>query len=96
MEDHRILTQHPAGKKGVRIARTKYDAVFNFILEKVKDRPGLTFSDLGDLAEQELAPTFDGKVLWYITTVKLDMEARQVIERVPRTSPHQLRLVQRS
>ena len=92
MEDDRILTLHPAGKKGVRIARAKYDAVFNFILEKVRDRPGLTFSDLGDLAEQELAPTFDGKVLWYITTVKLDMEARHVIERVPRTSPHQLRL----
>ena len=89
MEDDRILTLHPAGKKGVRFARAKYDAAFNFILEKARDRPGLTFSDLGDLAEQELAPTFDGKVLWYITTVKLDMEARQVIERVPRTSPHQ-------
>ncbi|MEM1220883.1 MAG: hypothetical protein AAGH79_18325 [Bacteroidota bacterium] len=93
MEDDRILTQHPAGKKGVRIARAKYDIIFAFILKKVGDRPGITFSDLADLAVQEVAPTFDGKVLWYLTTVKLDMEARGVIERVPRTSPHQLRLV---
>jgi hypothetical protein len=45
------------------------------------------------MAVKELQPNFEGKVVWYIVTVKLDLEARQVIERVPKTSPHQLRLL---
>ena len=30
---------------------------------------------------------------WYLTTVKLDLEARNIIERIPNKSPQQLRLV---
>jgi len=39
-----------------------------------------------------LSATFDGKVVWYVVSVKLDLEARGTIERVPKTSPHELRI----
>ncbi len=68
-----------------------YEQVRKVILDIVESNPRITFSDMADLAESELiARQFDGKPLWYITTVKLDLEARGIIERVPKTSPHQL------
>ena len=54
----------------------------------------MTYESLNDQAVKELSETFDGKVPWYIVSVKLDLEARGIIERVPKTSPHQIRLKQ--
>ena len=62
------------------------------ILGALKKHGVLTFSDMGDLAVEELEGKFDGSIMWYYTTVKLDLEARGLIERIPKTSPHQLRL----
>ena len=92
MNDDRILTLHPTGKKGVNIQREKYEFIKQYILSTVKKHGQITFSDLGDLAVSQISEEFDGKVLWYITTVKLDLEARGLIERVPRTSPHVIQL----
>ncbi len=33
-------------------------------------------------------------ILWYVTAVQLDLEARGVLERVPESSPQKLRLKQ--
>jgi len=44
------------------------------------------------MAIRDLSEEFDGKVVWYIVSVKLDLEARGIIERIPKTSPHQIRL----
>lgn len=93
MSEDRILTMHPAGKKGVNILRDKYEFIKDYILTKLKEEGEITFSDLADIAVDEISEEFDGKVLWYITTVKLDLEARNIIERIPKTSPHVLRLV---
>ncbi|MEN0004361.1 MAG: hypothetical protein AAF798_09465 [Bacteroidota bacterium] len=93
MAEERIMTLHPQGKKGVHILKRRYDLIRNFILEKLKQNEVMTFEALSDEAVKELSATFDGKVLWYITSVKLDLEARQEIERIPKTSPHQLRLL---
>lgn len=90
--EERILTRHPAGKKGVAILRRRYDAVRAYILKTLRRHPGMTFDELADRAQEDLQPTFDGKVLWYLVTVKLDLEARGEIERIPKTSPHQLRI----
>ena len=53
----------------------------------------ISYEELSDRMIEELQPTFDGKVVWYVVTVKLDLEARKIIERVPKTSPHKVRLV---
>ena len=38
--------------------------------------------------------TTEGSISWYVTTVKLDLEARGLIERVPRSRPQRLRMAE--
>lgn len=93
MTEERILTLHPQGKKGVNILKRRYDTIKNFILKTIEEHTEITYERLSDLAVEELSETFDGKVVWYIVSVKLDLEARNIIERIPNTSPHELRMV---
>jgi len=92
IDDNKILTLHPQGKKGVNISLEKYNAVKKFILDKLDAHKEISYEELSDQAIKELQPTFDGKVVWYIVSVKLDLEARKIIERIPKTSPHRLRM----
>ena len=92
MSEERIMTLHPKGKAGVNILKSKYDFIKDFIVDTVRKEGDISFEDLTDLAVDELTDSFDGKVLWYLVTVKLDLEARQVIERIPKVSPHRLRM----
>ena len=91
-KEEKIMTLHPQGKAGVNILKRRYDFIKDFIVATVSEKEPITFERLGDMAIEELTDKFDGKVLWYIVTVKLDLEARNVIERIPKTSPHQLRM----
>ncbi len=90
--EEKIQTLHPQGKQGVNILKRRYDVIKDFILETVKKHGEITYEEVSDLAVKKLTPTFDGKVVWYVVTVKLDLEAREIIERVPKTSPHRIRL----
>ncbi len=92
MNEAKIMTLHPSGKQGVNILLRRYEVIKDFILSKLKELSEISFDELTDLAVQELSANFDGKVVWYMVTVKLDLEARKLIERVPKTSPHKLRL----
>ncbi len=89
----KILTMHPQGKKGVNISRKKYDTIRTFILKTMKKNKRISYQDLNDLAEEKLADSFEGSIPWYVVSVKLDLEARNIIERIPKTSPHELQLV---
>lgn len=91
MNDDRILTLHPQGKKGVNILKNKYDIIRHFILKTIETEGQISYSKLSDKAVEELTD-FEGKVVWYIVSVKLDLEARGIIERIPKTSPHELRM----
>lgn len=54
------------------------------------------FIDLPDIVRASLPPDELDKldsVSWYTTTVKLDMEARGLIERIPGSRPQALRIV---
>ena len=86
------MTFHPQGKSGVNLLKRRYDVIKAFILETVQAYGGISFDELTDLAVDELTDSFDGKVLWYVVTVKLDLEARGLIERIPHTSPHKIRI----
>jgi hypothetical protein len=92
MEDT-ILTLHPdVAKQGVRIHRDKYETVRSAILELLRIHGPLTFTGLGDRVADALHSTFDGSVTWYYTTVKLDLEARGEIRRVPKSQPQMIEL----
>lgn len=88
----RIMTQHPAGKTGVNIEKHKYDVMRRTIVDTIREYGEITFKDLMQRTEQKLNGKFDGSIGWYTTTVKLDLEARGVIQRVPKSSPQRLRL----
>jgi len=92
MTEEKIMTLHPQGKKGVNILKRRYDTIKDFIIETVQEHKEISFEQLTDLAVDKLTKTFDGKVLWYLVTVKLDLEAREIIERIPKTSPHKVRM----
>lgn len=76
MTEEKIMTRHPAGKSGVNILKRRYEIIKSFILEVLEAHPNITFKDLSSHAVVALADSFDGKIMWYITTVKLDLEAR--------------------
>lgn len=87
----RILTLHPDGKQGVNIEALKYEEIKQAILASLTHRE-LLFRDLPAAVSAHLTAPFDGSIGWYTTTVKLDLEARGLIERVPGHSPQKLRL----
>ncbi|MFK7738754.1 MAG: hypothetical protein AB8H80_00420 [Planctomycetota bacterium] len=93
MTVERILTQHPSGKDGVNIDRAKYEAMKQSLLAVIPpEAPGVAFKDLAMLVEPHLQGTAmapDDSVMWYVTTVKLDLEARGLVARLP-GSPQRL------
>jgi len=92
MKSEKILTLHPQGKKGVNIDLGKYNCLKDFILETLVKKSEITFTELFNLSIEVLQPTFEGKVGWYLVSVKLDLEARGIIKRIPKTSPHVVRI----
>jgi len=90
--NNKILTLHPQGKKGVNLLKRRYDIIKDFIIDTIEKNGEISFSKLNDLAVEKLTKSFDGKVIWYMVTVKLDLEARGIIERVEKTSPQILKL----
>ena len=89
-----FLAIHPDPlKQGVRIDRTKYEVMRAAILDVLKARGATTFMKLNAAVEKKLSGTFDGSVPWYFTTVKLDMEARGEIRRVPNSKPQLIEIV---
>ena len=86
--DELFLTVHrEADKQGIRIDMAKYEAVHRSIMQNLQRYGSMTFTQLGALVEEDLHDTFTGSVMWYYTTVKLDMEARGEIRRVPNSRP---------
>lgn len=85
------------GKQTTRIDRWKYDTVRAAILQVLpKNKQGVEFRELPKLVKGALSAADRkrlGSVPWYTTTVKLDLEVRGEIERVPGASPQRLRRV---
>jgi len=93
MDEEKILTLHPEeGKQGVNISRAKYDMIRQAILKAIRSRGSISFKGLVSLLDYNLRNRFEGSIPWYVTTVKLDMEARGEIERVPGRGEQELRL----
>ncbi len=92
----KIITLHPDGKKGVNIDYEKYTIIKDAILELVSTHKNITFKLLTDTLVLNLQDTFEGSVPWYTISVKLDLEARHIIERIPGTSPQQIRLIEKT
>jgi DNA-binding Lrp family transcriptional regulator len=87
-----FLTLHPQGKNGVNISKDKYNVMKAAIVNVLQKQGEMTFRELNEEVGRQLEGNFEGSIGWYLTTVKLDLEARGVIERFGK-SPQQLRLI---
>jgi len=87
-----IRTLHPEKKQGVKISKEKYDIIRKAILSTLDTQNEITFMNLSRAVEREVNGTFDGSVMWYVTTVKLDLEARGEVKRVPNSRPQLVKL----
>lgn len=87
-----IRTLHPEKKQGVNISKAKYEIIRTAILSALHTQKEMTFRNLSRAVEKEVNGNFEGSVMWYVTTVKLDLEARGVVKRVPNSRPQLVRL----
>jgi hypothetical protein len=90
MTEEKILTKHPLGKSGKNISKQKYDTLKGAILFALQNRE-LTHTELFNQLKTHLTGKFTGNVSWYGETVKLDLEARKIIERTS-SKPQKYRL----
>jgi hypothetical protein len=88
-----IRTLHPEKKQGVKISREKYEIIRKAILCVLQTQKEITFMNLSKAVEKEVNGNFEGSVTWYVTTVKLDLEARGQVKRVPNSRPQLVKLV---
>ncbi len=87
-----IRTLHPEKKQGVNISKEKYEIIRKAILCALQAQKEMTFMNLSRAVEKEVNGNFEGSVTWYVTTVKLDLEARGKVKRVPNSRPQLVRL----
>ena len=81
MSEQKIVTQHPhAGKSGRSIDLSKYQIIKSGLLKVLRGKE-LTHNELFEQLIKELTGKFSGNISWYGETLKLDLEARGVIER---------------
>jgi hypothetical protein len=80
MKEEKILTKHPLGKSGKNIDKQRYETLKKAILSALLNKE-LTHTELFKQLNKSLKSKFSGNVSWYGETVKLDLEARKIIER---------------
>lgn len=89
-----VPTRNPgAGKNGPRVDAARYEAMRAALLKVIPyGRDGVTFASLPSLVKKGLPrDVFRGaSVPWYVATVKLDLEARGLILRVPGSRPQRI------
>ena len=80
MTEKKIITKHPLGKSGRSISKQNYEIVKQAILEALQNKE-LTHTELMNQLPGSLEGKFSDNISWYGMTVKLDLEARKIIER---------------
>ncbi len=80
MAEEKILTKHPLGKSGKNISKQNYETLKKAILSALRNKE-LNHTELFEQLNKSLKGKFSGNISWYGETVKLDLEARKVIER---------------
>ena len=92
MKGEQIQTLHPqAGKTNKRISLEKYLVIKENILS-ILSKSEATHTELMERLYENVKDTFEGGIQWYGETVKLDLEARAIIERTG-SKPEKYRLL---
>ena len=93
--EERVQLRHPEqGKAAPRIERWKYEALKRAIPRVVpRKEPGLPFARLATAVARQLTRAERaklGSLPWYAISVKLDLEARGFLRRIPGAAPQRL------
>ena len=78
------------------MSKEKYNLLKPAVLKYLRTKRKATFGGITKAIEKEFKTTgqiFQGSLPWYLEWVKLDLEARKVIRRVPNTSPQEYIIV---
>jgi len=99
--EEKILCKTPTlGKKPTRIEKWKYHAIRKAILRVLpRTGEGLLFMDLSGEVKKKLSKDIRqkmGSVSWYTPTVKLALEVRGEIKRVPGSKPQRLKRTEKN
>jgi hypothetical protein len=91
----KIVCRTPTpGKQPTRIDRWKFDTIRKAILKVVPRKgEGIAFRDLTGLVKKQISSADQkkiGSLMWYTTTVKLELEVRGELERVEGSGPQRL------
>jgi hypothetical protein len=86
MAEEKILTKHPLDKSGKNISKQKYETLKKAILSALRNKE-LTHTELFSQLNKSLKSKFSGNVSWYGETVKLDLEARKIVQRTSAKPP---------
>lgn len=90
-EEELIQTLHPdKTKTNKKISFVKYNTIRDTLL-KILQSKELTHTELMECLYQHVKNSFVGGIQWYGETVKLDLEARKIIERTV-SKPEKYRL----
>jgi hypothetical protein len=91
MASEKVRTRHPEpGKRNQPVDRSSYELFRAAIVAAIR-RHQLTHTDLVAQVARRVKGRFSGNVGWHVMTVKLDLEARNIIER-SKSKPHRYRL----
>ena len=94
MENKTICRTPTLGKKPTQIDSWKFELIRKAILEIVpKSGSGILFKDLTNLVEEKIqfAKLNEiGSIKWYVVSVKLEMEVRNEVYRIPKSQPQRL------
>lgn len=91
MKEETIQTLHPIpGKVNKSISLNKYSLIMENMLS-ILAKKVLTHTELMENLNSKVKDKFDGNIPWYGETVKLDLEARGIIERT-NSKPEKYRL----
>ncbi len=92
MSEERIQTLHPVeGKTNKKIALYKYLFIREHVIAILTEFE-LTHTELMEALYSRVDGKFEGGIQWYGETVKLDLEARKIIERT-KTKPEKYTLI---
>ena len=94
--DQKVHLKHPQGEKPISMNRDKYDLLKPAVLKYLRAKGKATFTELSAAIAKDFRANrtqFKGSLPWHLEWVKLDLEARKMIKRVPNTTPQEYVIV---
>ncbi len=92
MKEDKILTLHPEGKPGKLLLLHDYELAKEAIVEFFLMKSTGTIEEINASAANKLSGKIEGEMNPLLSSVSLDMETRDFIERVPGSEPTEYRL----